>query len=304
MAGVSKAVQFSEYGGPEVLDLVEVDDAPPGPGKVRVRIKTAGVNPADYKVRAGRMFPVHFPQGLGNDFAGVVDEVGDGVTAIASGDEVLGFTAFRAYAEYVTVPERQVTAKPEALSWEVAGSLSVVGQTAREGLDRLGVGNGDTLLVHAAAGGVGGVLVQLAAREGVTVIGTASEPNHDYLRELGAIPVSYGPGLVERVRAAAPSGVDKVFDAIGGDAVPASLELVRDPSDILTIADMAAPERYGVETFSMTPNADRLAELAHLAATGALRVPVWKAVPLAEVRTAHQEGERGHVRGKIVLTVS
>ncbi|MGH3097592.1 MAG: NADP-dependent oxidoreductase [Streptosporangiales bacterium] len=303
---MSKAVRFSEYGGPEVLELVEVDDASPGQGKVRVRVKTAGVNPADIKVRSGRMegFPTHFPQGLGNDFAGVIEEIGDGVTALAAGDEVLGFTAFRAYAEYVTVPERQVTHKPEALSWDVAGSLSVAGQTAREGLDRLGVGKDDTLLVHAAAGGVGGVLVQLAAREGATVVGTASERNHDYLRDLGAIPVSYGPGLVERVRAAAPGGVDKVFDAAGGDAVNASLELVRDAGDILTIADMAAPERYGVETFSMSPNADRLAELADLAASGALRVPVWKAVPLADVREAHEASERGHLRGKIVLTVS
>lgn len=301
---MSKAVRFSEYGGPEVLELVEVDDAPLGEGKVRVRIKTAGVNPADVKVRAGRMFPVHFPQGLGNDYAGIVDQVGDGVTAVAPGDEVLGFTAFRAYAEYLNVPERQVTRKPEALSWEVAGSLSVVGQTAREGLDRLGVGKGDTLLVHAAAGGVGGVLVQLAVREGVTVVGTASERNHDYLRELGATPVTYGPGLVDRVRAAAPDGVDKVFDAIGGDAVTASLELVPEPGDILTIADMAAPEQYGVGTFSMSPDAERLAGLADLAATGALRIPVWKTFPLAEVRAAHEESERGHLRGKIVLTVS
>lgn len=301
---MSRAVRFFEYGGPEVLELVEVDDASPGEGKVRVRIKTAGVNPADVKVRSGNMFPVDFPQGLGNDFAGVVGEVGEGVTAFAPGDEVLGFTTFRAYAEYVTVPERQLAHKPEALSWEVAGALSVAGQTAREGLDRLGVGSGATLLVHAAAGGVGGVLVQLAVRAGVAVIGTASESNHAYLSELGAIPVSYGPGLAERVRAVAPGGVDKVFDAAGGDAVSASLELVRDPSDILTIADMEAPERYGVETFSMKPNADRLAELADLAASGALRVPVWKSVPLAEVRRAHEESERGHLRGKIVLTVS
>lgn len=304
---MSAVVRFSRYGGPEVLEVADVEPPETVPERLRVRVRAAGVNPFDCKYRAGGydgQVPAHFPQRLGNDFAGVVDEVGSGVSEWVVGDEVLGFTGRAAYAEHVLTRPDRVVRKPADLSWDVAGGLSTAAQTAYEGvLERLAVGPGDTLLVHAAAGGVGGVAVQLARTAGATVIGTASEPNHAYVRELGATPVSYGPGLADRVREAAPGGVTKVFDAAGRAAVEASLELVDDPAAIVTIAAGEMAEEYGVRTFSMKPDAARLARLADLAACGELRVPIWKAVPFADARLAHEESERGHLRGKVVLVM-
>lgn len=305
---MSAVVRFPRYGGPEVLEVDDVEPPEVAPDRLRVRVKAAGVNPFDCKYRAGGydgQVPAHFPQRLGNDFAGVVEEVGAEVTGWTEGDEVLGFTGRAAYAEHVVARPARVVRKPAELSWEVAGGLSTAAQTAYEGVvERLAVGAGDTLLVHAAAGGVGGVAVQLARHAGATVVGTASEHNHAYVRELGAIPVRYGPGLADRVRAMAPAGVTRVFDAAGRGAVETSLELVRDRSAIVTIAAGDVAERYGVQTFSMKPDATRLATLADLAARGELRVPIWRAVPLADVRQAHAESERGHARGKIVLLVN
>ena len=228
---MSRAVVFDAYGGPEVLRVVEVPAPEPGPGQIRVRVRAAGVNPIDAKVRGGRLdgrFPVAFPQTLGNEFAGVVDRLGAGVTGCRAGAEVFGFTSMAAYADHVLVGADQVAAKPADLPWVTAAALSAVGQTAYHALRILAVGRGETLLVHAAAGGVGTVAVQLARRLGATVIGTASEGNHDYLRSLGATPVTYGPGLAERVRGLAPGGVDAVLDCVGAGAVRASLDLVAD----------------------------------------------------------------------------
>src|SRR5688572_21867283 len=214
---MANVVVFNEYGGPEVLQLVEVPDPVPGAGDVRIRVKAAGVQPFDCATRRGDYAaynPLKFPVRLGNEVAGVVDEVGPGVTDLAAGDEVIAFLDMLGYADTVVVPAAQVGRKPAKMSWPEAGGLSASGQTAYTALDELHVGPADTLLVHAAAGGVGSLAVQLAVVRGARVIGTASERNHDYLRGLGAIPVTYGPGLADRVRAAAePGGVTAVLDA-------------------------------------------------------------------------------------------
>ncbi|MEU9731524.1 NADP-dependent oxidoreductase [Streptomyces sp. NPDC048002] len=303
---MATAIAFSAYGGPEKLSPLEIDEPDAGPGEVRVRVRAAGVNPVDVKLRRGDFagtVAVTFPQRLGNEFAGVIDQVGADVTAFAVGDEVLGFTAMAAYTEVLTVPAGSVAAKPAALSWEVAGALSAVGQTACNALQELKVASGETLLVHAAAGGVGTVAVQLARRLGARVIGTASERNHAYLRSLGAEPVVYGAGLVERVRALAPDGVDVVLDAVGGPAVDASLELVADRTRIGTTVDQRAADEHGILRLRGSRSTEILAELAGLAAGGELELPVAAVHPLTAAAQAHREVEGGHVRGKVVLAV-
>lgn len=190
------AIAFSEYGAPTVLHPIDIAEPEPGAGEVRVRIRAAGVAPFDAKLRAGELrefFPAAFPQRLGNEFAGVVDAVGEGVTGFAAGDEVLGWALLVAYAEVIVVPATQLAVKPADLSWEIAGALSVVGQGAYGFVEELGVAAGETFLIHACAGGVGTVAAQLAVLRGAKVIGTAGEANHDYLRSLGVTPVTYGP---------------------------------------------------------------------------------------------------------------
>lgn len=302
---MGRRVVFFAYGGPEVLRLIEEEPPEPGVGEIRVRVRAAGVNPVDCKIRSGAFAAPGdtFPQSLGNEFAGVVDAVGPGVASPSVGDEVLGFTVAAAYADHVVVPAGHVTAKPAGLPWEVAGALSAVGQTAHHAVRELGVAPGETLLVHAAAGGVGTVAVQLARDLGARVIGTARPRNHGYLRELGAIPVAYGPGLAERVRAIAPEGVDAALDAVGGEAITVSLALVRDRRRIGTLVDDEAAKVHGIRRLRGARSAGTLAELAARCASGALRLPVTRRYPLAAAADAHREMETGHVRGKIVLTL-
>lgn len=299
------AVAFDSYGGPDVLRTIDVPVEQTGPGQVRVRVHAAGVNPVDCKLRRGYFegkADVTFPARLGNEFAGVVDQTGPDV-GIATGTEVLGFTSGQAYAQFVVVGADQVTPKPAELPFDVAGGLSAVGQTAYHAVRELAVGEGDTLLVHAAAGGVGTVATQLARRLGATVIGTASERNHDYLRSLGAQPVTYGAGLADRVRRLAPSGVDAVLDAIGDDgAIEASLVLAKQRDRIGTLGREDV-SRFGIRRLRGTRSAAVLTELADLVAGGALRLPVWRTFPLAGAADAHREVEAGHVRGKVVLIV-
>lgn len=302
---MAQAVVFHEYGGPEVLRLEAVPDPEPGPGQVRVWIRAAGVQPADSRLRSGAWqarMPLTFPARLGNEGAGVVDAVGPDVTGFAVGDEVLG-PAAGAYAEAALFQADQIAAKPAALTWAQAGALSASGQTADTALDDLGVRPGETLLVHAAAGGVGHLAVQLARLRGARVIGTASPRNHDFLRELGAEPVAYGPGLAGRIRDLAPGGVDAALDGAGGEAPDVSVEVVADRDRVGTIADMAAVDRLGIRWIGTRRSAQRLGALARLAGDGRLRVAVWKEFPLADVVAAHQESDGRHLRGKIVLTV-
>ena len=299
------AVAFDAFGPPEVLRAVRVAVPQPGSGEVRVRVKAAGVQPFDAAVRAGRMtaLPVTFPQCPGNEFAGIVDAVGEGVAGVALGDEVIGWNVMGCYAERVAVSASQIVGKPRAMPWDEAGGLSASGQTAHTALRALGVGLGDMLLVHGAAGGVGSLAVQLARTWGARVIGTASPGNHDYLRELGAEPVAYGPGLVERVRRLAAHDVSAVLDTRGGDAFDASLKLVGDWRRIATLVEFDRAKKLGALAVRSERSAARLAELVALWERGALRVPIRARYALHNAAQAHRDVEYGHGRGKVVLMV-
>ena len=247
---------------------------------------------------------VSFPQIPGNEFAGVIDQVGDGVTGFEEGDEVLGFNLLNCYAEYVVVSSSQIVRKPESMPWAEAGGLTGNGQGAYAGLKTIGVKEGDTILIHGAAGMLGSFAVQLAKAWGAgKVIGTASEYNHDYLRSLGAIPVTYGEGLVERVRAIAPEGVDAAFDTAGEEAVRASVKLVSDRSRICTFAAPELSEELGLAAVRAERTAERLNYLVELYAKGKLRILIRKTFPLAEADEAHRLIETRRGRGKIVLTI-
>ncbi|MFJ1973680.1 NADP-dependent oxidoreductase [Streptomyces sp. NPDC087903] len=299
-----KAISYEEYGGPEVLRLAEVTEPHAGPGQVRLRIVAAAVNPIDFKIRHGwvqeMMGPVSFPAVPGMEAAGIVDEVGEGVTGVSVGDEVMAWTETGSYAEYALASDFAL--KPAGLDWETAAALPVAVETSDRALGELAVGQGDTLLIHGAASVVGSVGVQLAVARGATVIGTASEANHDYLRSLGAIPVVYGDGLADRVRAVAPQGVDAVYDVAGIDALDVSMELRGGTTNrIVTISDPRAFElgipfsgdnrRFGPE----------LTEYARLAADGRLSVRVDRSFPLADAAQAHELSETGRARGKVLL---
>ncbi|MFD8788348.1 NADP-dependent oxidoreductase [Kitasatospora sp. NPDC059599] len=301
-----KAVTVTRSGGPEVLRVTEVPDPQPGPGEVRVRVYAAGVQPVDLAIREGFRPPgltVEPPFVLGNEFAGVVDRVGPDSGGWRAGDEVLGFRLLDSHAELVTVDAAQLVAKPAGMPWEQAGSLSASGQTAHTALTLLGVGPGDTVLVHGASGGVGTVAVQLARARGATVVGTASERNHAYLRELGAVPVAYGEGLVERVRVAAPQGVTAAFDAAGRGALEASVELVADRDRIGTVVDFEGAGRLGVRLLRTQRTAARLTELVRLWEAGGLRLEIAESLPMERAGEAHRLVGTGHVRGKVVLTM-
>ncbi|WP_328943994.1 NADP-dependent oxidoreductase [Streptomyces sp. NBC_00250] len=305
-----EAIVYEEFGGPEVLRHATGVAVPePGPGEVRVKVAAVGLNPVDWKRRYGwveEFYPTTFPAVPGLEFAGTVDKLGEGVTGLTVGDEVLGWTKTGSYAEYAIAGT--VAPKPAGLSWEAAASIPVAGETAQRVLDLIGVREGETLFLHGAAGVVGSVGVQLAVAAGVTVIGSASESNHAYLRELGAIPVAYGEGLADRVRAAAPDGVDAVFDAAGHGVLPVAIELLGGAGAakerIVTIADVDA-ERHGIVFSGVTgdPDSVRAGLTAHARAAveGTLAVRLADTLPLKEAARAQELSESGHVRGKLVL---
>ncbi|MFI6297951.1 NADP-dependent oxidoreductase [Nonomuraea sp. NPDC050790] len=306
MSEVMKAAAFAEFGGPEVLKVMELPAPQAGPGQVRVRVKAAGVQPYDTAVRAGWTPPGvagGLPRIPGNEFAGVIDQVGERVDGFATGTEVLGFTQLNAYAEYTVVPATSVTPKPAGLAWEVAGAMTAGVQTAEIALDNLAVGPGDTLLIHGAAGSVGGAAVQIARRRGATVIGTARAVNHDYLRGLGAVPVEYGPGLADRVRALAPDGVTAVLDGAGREALEVSLELVAERDRILTLYEHEKAAGLGIRTTVGERLAERLGRYAALVAAGEFQYHIRSTYTLSEAADAHREMETGHGRGKIAIVV-
>jgi NADPH:quinone reductase-like Zn-dependent oxidoreductase len=303
-----RAVRFDDYGDIDVLNVVDVPDPEPGSGELLVRVKAAGINPGEAKIRQGLMhslFPATFPSGEGSDLAGVVERIGDGVDEFKPGDEVIGYTDNRAsHAELVVVDAEHATVKPPEVPWEVAGALFVVGATAYAMVRAVDLAPGDTVAVSGAAGGVGTLAVQLARRAGANVIGLASEGNHQWLRDHGVVPVTYGDGVAERIRAAAPDGVDAFLDTHGGGYVELALDLGVKPERIDTIADFAAADKYGVKLDgnAVGASAQTLATLAELIARGELELPIAATYPIDRVRDAYRELERGHTRGKIVLT--
>jgi NADPH:quinone reductase-like Zn-dependent oxidoreductase len=301
-----KAVRFDEYGGAEVLHVVEVPVPEPGEGEVLVRVKAASINPGEAKIRAGLMhsrWPATFPSGEGSDLAGIVEKLGPGVSGFAVGDEVIGFTDRRAsHAEYVAVEATDLTPKPANVPWEVAGSLFVAGTTAYAAVRAVSLKPGETVVVSGAAGGVGSLAIQLAKAAGADVIGIAGPGNHEWLAGRGIKLVTYGEGLADRLREAAGK-IDAFVDTYGEGYVKLAIDLGVEPSRIDTIADFAAVQEFGVkaEGTSAAASADVVAELAALVADGSLEVPIAATYPLDQIRAAFEELEQGHTHGKIVL---
>jgi NADPH:quinone reductase-like Zn-dependent oxidoreductase len=304
---MARAVRFDGYGGIEVLAVVDVDDPTPGPDDVRVRVRAAGINPGEAKIRDGLLaerWPSTFPSGQGSDLAGVVDQVGAGVQSVAIGDEVIGYSDDRnSQAELVVIPAVNSTPKPSGVPWDVAGALFVAGATAWAAVRSVALQPGDTVVVSAAAGGVGTLTVQLAARAGARVIGLAGPDNHDWLRDHGVEPVTHGDGVADRIRAASNGPVDAFLDLHGDGYVELALELGVAPARIDTIADFAAVEAHGVksEGNAVGASAEVLAELAALIDRGELELPIANTYPLDDVQAAYRELAEGHTRGKIVL---
>ena len=300
-----KAIQFNEYGGPEVLQVVDIDGPHAGPGQVRIAVRAAGVNPSDWKRRAGlyRDFDeVIFPSGGGVEASGVVDEVGPGVSNVSVGDAVFGFGQ-DTMAQYAILTNW--ARKPDNVSLKVAAGLPVITDTATRALDEVGVKSGDTLLVSGAAGGIGSAVIQFARLRGITVIGTASSQKHGYLRGLGAIPTTYGPGLAERVRELAPQGINAALDLAGSGIIPELIEITGDASHVLSVADFSA-EQYGAK-FSHGPpkNPERfLADVARLCSEGLFRLHIDQAFPLEQTAAAQEVSAGGRVTGKLVITIS
>jgi NADPH:quinone reductase-like Zn-dependent oxidoreductase len=306
---MTKAVQFDSYGGLDVLEVRNVLRPVPADGEALVEVRAAGINISEAAIRSGavqHLFPATFPSGQGSDLAGVVAEVGSGVTSFAVGDEVIGFSSRRSsHAEYVTVPADQLTPKLSEVSWEVAGSLYVAGCTAYGAVRAVRLAPGDTVAIAGAAGGVGSIAVQLARRTGATVLGIAGPSNDGWLVDHGAVAVNYGEDLPTRLRTAAPSGrIDALLDFFGGGYVAMAVEDLAVPPDrVDTITDFPAVERFGVLSAggADASSAAVVAELADLVARGELDVPIAGVFALADVRDAYRELEKRHTRGKLVL---
>ncbi|CAG7608124.1 NADP-dependent oxidoreductase [Actinacidiphila bryophytorum] len=306
----AQGIAFTEFGSADVLHPLETDVPEPGPGQVRIAVRAAGVNPLDHKIRAGYMnavFPVALPHVPGVEAAGVVESVGEGVSGLAVGDEVFGPTVTGSYAALALAEAAKLGVKPASLGFQEAAALPVAAETAFRALEALGVRSGETLVVHGAAGGVGTLAVQFAVSRGLRVVGTASEANHEHLRRLGAVPVSYGPGVVERVREAAPDGVDAAFDTTGlAESLAASVELTGGKERVLTIGSPVTAGEYGVAFSSGAGPAGyrgvpAFAEALALHEAGTLDVAIHRAYPLAEAADAQRASEAGHLAGKIVL---
>jgi NADPH:quinone reductase-like Zn-dependent oxidoreductase len=296
-----KAVRFSQFGGPEVLEIADLPDPHPGPGQVRIAVRAAGVNPSDWKKRKGLMDD-ELPQTLGHEAAGVADELGEGVADVAIGDRVFGLSAEGAAQAELAVLSHYAPIPP-SLDFPGAAALPAAIETATRALDQLRVASGITLLINGASGSVGSAAVQLAVARGARVLGTASLANHDYLRSLGAEPVAYGEGLTGRVRALTPGGVDVALDVAGSGVLPELIELAGGPGHVITIADFNGAQEHGVRFSSGDAGraVHALAEIGQLIESGRFSLPVARTFPLAEVAQAHRISEQGHIRGKLVL---
>lgn len=298
-----RAVRFHQYGEPEVLTVEDAPEPHAGPGQIRVRVHGTSVNPVDWKIRAGylhEMMPVTFPAIPGSDAAGIVDEVGEGVTGVQAGEDVFGLAQAGAAELAVLTAWARV---PSTWTREQAAAAGLASATAMAGLDALGDVSGKAVLIEGAAGGVGSAAVQLAVARGARVIGTASEVNHDFLRSLGAIPVTYGAGLADRVAAVAPDGVDAALDLAGSGSLADLVAIVGDPARVASAADFTAPS-LGVAMVAGNANAQaNLATAAELGAAGAYTPRVQAAYPLEQIAEAHAHVQGGHTRGKVVITV-
>jgi NADPH:quinone reductase-like Zn-dependent oxidoreductase len=304
---MARAVRFDKYGDRDVLYIADVEMPEPAAGEVIVEVRAAGINPGEVAIRAGALkerFPATFPSGEGSDLAGVVSSVGDAVAEFAVGDEVLGWSWRRSsHAEYVAVPVTQLIRKPAPLSWKVAGSLYVVGCTAYAAVRAVGAGQGDTVVVSGAAGGVGTVVVQLLRAKGATVLGIASQRNHDWLAARGVIPVAYGDGLAERLQAAAPNSIDAFIDLFGPEYLELAVELGIAPDRIETITSRDKAQELGTKAQGSVDasTTDVLSEMAALIASGQIELPIAATYPLEKVRDAFAQLEKRHTHGKIVL---
>jgi NADPH:quinone reductase-like Zn-dependent oxidoreductase len=306
---MSKAVQFDSYGGIDVLEVRDVPRPVPADSEVLVEVRAAGINPTEAVIRSGalhHLFPATFPSGQGSDLAGVVAELGPGVSGFAVGDEVIGFSMRRSsHAKYVAVPANQLTPRPAKVPWEVAGSLFVAGVTAYAAVRAVQLAPGDTVVIAGAAGGVGSIAVQLARRAGATVLGIAGPSNDAWLTGHGAVPVNYGDDLPTRLLAAAKSGrIDALLDFFGGGYVAMAVgDLKLSPDKVDIIADFEAVERFGVHSKGGADAATAavLAELTDLIARGELEVPIAGVFALDDVRNAFRQVELRHTRGKLVL---
>ncbi|MAU80830.1 MULTISPECIES: NADP-dependent oxidoreductase [Gordonia] len=308
-----RAITYSRFGGPDVLELTELPEPKVGPDSVLVRVHASSVNPVDWKVREGHLDPIMdsvFPVIPGWDVAGVVEQVGLDTPEFRVGDEVFGYVrkdvvggtvAGGTFAELVAAPVRTLAHKPATWSFEQAAAVPLAGLTAYQTTHRAGVQHDHTVLIHAAAGGVGSFAVQIARSIGARIIGTASEDNHQYLRSLGAEAITYGEGIVERVRELAPEGVDVVLDYVGGDALDPVPDVLRDGGTVASITDARARDEFGGHYIWVRPDVADLTELARLGDAGELVPEIAEVFDLAEAAAAHRRSESGHVRGKIVV---
>lgn len=302
----ARAVKFSRFGGVDELEIVEIERPTAGPGEVVVEVLTAGINHVEAYLRLGQLadeFPMDFPQGQGSDFAGLVVAVGDGVTAFSRGSEVVGHAAMSSHATHVVVPEINLVLKPAALSWEIAGSLFLAGLAANDAVEAVHVGKGDTVVISAAAGGVGSMEAHLALGRGATVIGTCGELNFDYLRNIGVKPVFYGAGVADRIKALAPRGVNAFLDNYGKDNLEVARELGVGPDRFRSSED-----RRDIELRAIRPTAEDaaahtrvLAKITELAALRTVNVLISGFYPFDRIRDAFEDLEQHHSRGKIVL---
>ncbi len=308
---MAKAVKYSRYGGPEVLEVVDIEMPVPGEGEVLVEVIAAGLNPADSRLREGLLderMPAHFPQGQGSDFAGLVKQLGSGVTQFTVNDAVIGHTSRGAQATHLVAPVDHLVLKPAHLSWEAAGGLFVTGATAWAAINTINVQSGDTVMVSAATGGVGVIAAQLCRLRGATVIGSAGAQNADFLRQIGVVPVIHDDDLLANIRAAAPGGVDAYLDAFGGGNKAIAQELGIHSSRICSVVDwdgvlVFGPDEYGHadKQAEITSGTEVVARLARLAEQHRLLLPISDIFPLESVSEAYEVLDQHHARGKIVI---
>ncbi|MFF7454027.1 NADP-dependent oxidoreductase [Kitasatospora sp. NPDC008115] len=301
---MAKAFGFVDYGGPETQEFLDRPVLEPGLGQLAITVRAAGVNPVDWKVRRGWLGQVReLPAVMGSEAAGVVDRVGPGVTGFSPGDEVFGIAAAGAFAEQTLLSAASSAVKPAKVGFDQAATLPVAAATADDAVRDVGVGAGQTLLILAVAGGVGSAAAQIARSRGIRVIGTAGDANRGYVESLGAVQIRYGEGVADRIRAAAPDGVDGLLDLVGGDDARAAAVTLADRSRLVSTADPTTAEELGGRYITRSTSPETLAALAELVAAGELDPHIASRYPLSRAAEAIALVESGHARGKVVLDI-